>query len=330
MIRLLYGNNTFASLKRLQELILLQSHSVVSIDGEFITSIDEIFSHTDSISMFAEKKLILVKRLQNNRRKISLERLIVERLEKQIEQFEYDIIFWEDSTIRKTASRKTLKTVAKNAKKKDSGQSLLDFIKTHGEAENFTQLQEFQIITWLQQKLATAGITNAVQFTTQIIAKCGLNQAILDTEVDKLLIKLHVENRHELQASDLEILTRYDAVSMVWELTDAIGSKNKALALSIIDKLLVKSTDTQFVFAVILKQLKSLYLIKAFPSQSQRIKKLLGMKDYTYNKTLRFASRFSIEHIKKLFSKLVDLDFAIKQGKIDSKLGLDLLITTLN
>lgn len=329
MLTLIYGNNTYASIERLNEIISKHQGTVTTVDGEGITDVAEIFSHTDTFSMFTTRDLVIVKRFQNNRRKITLERKIVAKLQLIGVKDDFDLIFWEDHALG-AATRKSVKKKLTKKQAKTTNISLVKFIKDNGIVENYTELKDLELLQWLNNKLTKAGITNASQYTRTIISKCGTNQAIVSSEADKLIISLKAEKRKMINNNDLELITRYEHTSMIWDLTDAISTRNKSLALSLIDKMLQKESDAPLIFAATLKQFKLLYLAKKYAKDTARVKKTLRVSDYPFTKALRYAQLFNIAQLEMLITKLVNLDFTIKQGKINSKLGLDLLIATLN
>lgn len=335
MLKLLHGNNQFASLAKLQEIIKEFDGNVAYIAGDDLSDVASIFASTDSVSMFSGKQLTVVKRFHNNRKKISLEKQLVEKLQQRIQSSDSlpDLVFWEDHGLGATNRAKKpsakAKPVVKKTTKPAEDLTLIKLFKEHGSVDSFALVQEKDLDKWLQNRLTQAGIKNATQFIIPILNRCGINQFILDSEVEKLSIKLKAEKRNTLSTADLDLVTLYEPDVMVWELTDAICSRNKIKALTLIDKMLQEPKDTLIVFSAVLKQFKLLYVTKKYPQDADKVKKIFAIKDYPFSKLVRYSYSFTEKQLQTLFSKLVNLDFSIKQGKIDSKLGLDMLIATL-
>lgn len=332
MLILLSGASQYDSLAKLHQISSEYQGTVNIIDGDDIDDVAEIFKDTDTVSMFAPSSLTIVKRFLSNRKKITLERKLLEKLQQRKDLSSLDLVFWEDHGL--TGGRTTKKSAAKNtkapaAKSKDE-MTLAKFIREKGESLTFPAVTEFKLVEWLKQKLSESGIVNGAQYISTIIDRCGTDQFILASETDKLAIKLRAEKRNQLKPEDVELLTRYEHVSMIWDLTDAICSRNKQRSLYLIDKMLRSPEDAPLIFASVAKQFKLLYIVKKYGGQqAERIKKLFGVKDYPYTKLTRYAGSFTEKQLQTLFSKMVNLDFSSKQGKIDTKLGLDLLIATL-
>jgi DNA polymerase-3 subunit delta len=62
---------------------------------------------------------------------------------------------------------------------------------------------------------------------------------------------------------------------------------------------------------------------------SRKISSDLGLHPFVVQKGVNQVRKFSLEDLKKFFSKLVEADYRLKTGKQEAKLMLDLLIVSL-
>lgn len=331
MLLFIHGDNQYASLNRLKQVRESYKGSSIVIDGDTIDDPVRIFSSTDSISMFTPKLLTVVKRFQNNPKKISLGTRIVERL--QGKGFaDIDLIFWEDhNTEANKYSYKPKKPVTAKKKQVTTAKplSLSKYLLENAKVETFAPLNTPQLQQWLQTGLSNLGIANGSLFVNRILARCGSDQLILESELQKLGLYLKARGQTKLELLDLDILTPYEQEVKIWDLTDAVCSRNKTRTLELLDSLITGPESYPLIFSAILKQLKQIYLAQKFARDRERFMKVLALKPYTYSKLVSFARGFTATQIKTLYSKLVNLDFAVKQSKINVELGLDLLIATL-
>ncbi len=78
-------------------------------------------------------------------------------------------------------------------------------------------------------------------------------------------------------------------------------------------------------------KIKSLAENSSFSSWqfSYQASKTLGLHPFVVKKTLPIAQNFSMEELKNSYQKLLELDYQIKTGKIDPKIGIEMFVTTL-
>lgn len=58
--------------------------------------------------------------------------------------------------------------------------------------------------------------------------------------------------------------------------------------------------------------------------------KILGIMPYFIDKTMKQASNFSAEDLKRLAARCTDIDFAVKTGRIDGRLAIELLLMEID
>ena len=83
---------------------------------------------------------------------------------------------------------------------------------------------------------------------------------------------------------------------------------------------------------MIARQFRILSLVKYLQSlgkSSSEITQRLRLHPFVVRKALSHSRNFTIEHLRKLYQKLVRTDLAVKEGRFDGKLALDLFIAAL-
>lgn len=330
MLLLLHGDNSFESYAELNRLTKVDDVDVTIINGESINNANEIFASAQALSLFSKNSLTIVKRFWQNPKKKSLQEIIIKKLEAS-GSANLDLIFWDETNVTSVKNKfvKGKKKIAEADPKKTQTANLAKYISENGEIKEFRPLQPQYLRSWLTTELSNKGLQIPANLTEQIILKIGENQFILSSEIEKLALYLRSQKRQQLLREDLEILTVYHQESKIWDMTDAIFRRNRPLALKILNSMLNGPEDFPMLVSATLKQIKLIYLAKLFPSDSKKLMSKFGVKPYTYSKISQFANSFSLEKLRMLFSKLVNLDFTVKQGKIDVKLGFNLLLITL-
>ena len=151
----------------------------------------------------------------------------------------------------------------------------------------------------------------------------------MSSEIDKLLAYV---NNSEIKADDVEklVLTKLD--EDVFKLTDALGQKNKQLALKLISDQLKSGTSPTELLAKITWQFKNLLVVKSFMEQngsgypSTRLTYQLGLHPFVIKKTLGQAKFHQLDDLKRNYQHLLKIDYKIKTSQINPEVLFDLLV----
>ncbi len=306
MILLLNGDNLYELNKALKELISEyknKNYSIENVDGGTVSSLSEAFGSVDAMSFFSEAKILVVKRFFSNR-KTSLLNEASEYLSLNKDK---DIIFWED-------------------KKADKRTKLYKMLTKIGVVREYSVKNLPSLKAWILEESKKENIKISSTTLDEFIFKVGNDQQVLNNELSKLINFALVEGRDEIRSEDLEIVSESREAS-IWEFIDAIVDRKYAKSLSLLDKIVKDKTDYVKNLGMAVRQLRILaladYLIKN--GQSNRISEL-GVPPFAVERLKGQLRSFNSEKIKALYSKLVNLDLSVKEGKIDEKLGLTLYI----
>ena len=156
----------------------------------------------------------------------------------------------------------------------------------------------------------------------------GTDQLVLSNELDKFELLLKSEKRKKLSDDDLELLTE-NKETIIWDLLDALTNRDKKSALKHFEGLFQNDKDFSYLSTMLSKQLKLLYWLKSGEISEESMKNDFKIHPYTISGLKRNIHKFDLNFIKLLFAKLTSLDFKVKQGKIEPRLGLVLLISSV-
>lgn len=305
MVTLIHGDNDYLSKQELKKLQATADYQIIFADEA--KTIDELIFSTDNLSLFGtDQKLTILKNLSKNRRK-SLFNELADYLEQNY---------------------KNLNIALYESGKFDARTKLFKVIKKHGKIIETKLSREDTLLKWISQKLQQEQIDSSLTLNSKILARVGTDQNILNNELDKLVLLVKSEGRKNIVEQDLLILTENkDAV--IWDLLDAMTRRDKKTALMILENFYQNDSDFPYISAMLAKQLKMLYWLKSGEVSEEAMKKDFKVHPFTISGLKRNLSRFELPFLKMLFSKLTNLDFKVKQGKIEPKLGLVLLISSV-
>ena len=155
-----------------------------------------------------------------------------------------------------------------------------------------------------------------------------------DNELHKLVC--YVDGEREIGEDDVAALTSYVPEAKVFEMVDALALGDGSRALELIQRSLRNDPrDPGFVlFSMIVRQFRLLsmtrdHLDQGGGSQGGAIARAVGVHPYVAGKLARQAPRFSAGQLDLIMKRLQRYDQDMKTGRIEPRLALELLVTSL-
>lgn len=155
-----------------------------------------------------------------------------------------------------------------------------------------------------------------------------------DSELYKLVC--YVDGAHPIGEEDVAALTPYVPQANVFEMVDALAVGDGEKALRLIHQALHDNPrDPGFgLFGLIVRQFRLLVMVsdhlnQGGGGQSQTIAKTLGIHPFVAGKIARQSRAFTIEQLDAILKRLQRYDQDMKTGRIEARLALDLLVTSL-
>jgi len=119
----------------------------------------------------------------------------------------------------------------------------------------------------------------------------------------------------------------------IFDLIDAMSQRRMSEAIQIMDELIEMKEPVPLIMALIGRQLFILLKTKKLEGKKvpqAEMAKLLGIMPYFMEKTRRQAANFSEDTLKRLALKCTETDLAVKTGRIDGRLAIELLLMEIN
>ena len=212
--------------------------------------------------------------------------------------------------------------------KADSRMTILKTIDKLGTVVKFDLQKPFEISKRLK------GICRAYKVNVEdstlmyLIECCGTNMQELINEIRKL-IEYAGENG-TITKKEVDLLCTKKMESIIFDLTDSIGSKSKKTdSIQILNNLLYAKESIQMILKILYTHFKKLYLTKLAKKQNRNIAQTLNLKPnqmFLVNKYERQSNMFSEKDLWDILQKLRDLDYKYKIGLIDVQVGLECIL----
>ena len=170
----------------------------------------------------------------------------------------------------------------------------------------------------------------AVGDTVGLVGNTGNDLTLLANEVEKLV--LYRAGDGEINADDVARLCPYVAETSIFELVDALGSRDRRKAATLLQQKLDEGADPFYLFAMIVRQFRLLIQIKELAEAGQRppaIARSLGIHSFVAGKLYQQSQRFNLSQLEQIYSHLLETDVGVKTGRADMVTSLNLLVAAL-
>ena len=309
-IYLLYGEEDY--LKRLYK---KRFKSALVADGDNMNytlfsgnSIDtkELIGIADTMPFMVEKRLIIVE--ESGFFKKSNEEL-AEYLKKVPE--ETCIVFIENEIDKRG---KVYKAVSK-----------------YGCIEELKTPDEAQLKKWVAATLQKNGKKIRSSTVDFFIARVGNSMSSLESEMDKLIA--YTGKRDVIEDADIEAISSVHLSNTVFDLVDAVSSGKSKKAMDLYGEMLSAKEPAMRILFLIVREFGALLATKEI-SRTTRDKKTIaaaiGKPFFTVGKYQSAAARFTTNKLKNAIEECIELEEAVKTGKISDNLSVELIIAHLS
>jgi DNA polymerase-3 subunit delta len=308
MHKLYIGNETYISLLQAKKFVtVLRENSdleYITLDAEKVKASD-LVDLLSSPSLFNSSRLIFLKRVYRNKEKESIVNFLLEYLPSNRTD---RIVIWEDQKVS---------AVTRYVK----------FFKSNNQLEEYTKFNKRSFLTWAKDSIKQMDInidSNAINLLS--------TYSNYDSQrFENNLKKLKLIGKDSITEEDIREFSPDTLEEDIWKLLDEINSES-GKPLLILENLLRNSTDPHYIIAMILRNIRLLtmtkYLIEK-NTQYTEMPSILKIPPFTLRPLVNASHKYTTERVNKIYEKLSSLDYEIKVGRIEPKLGLTLLCTIL-
>ena len=167
----------------------------------------------------------------------------------------------------------------------------------------------------------------AIQAITEMV---GNDLWTLDRELEKL--SLYAAGR-EITEADVRALVPYAQEANIFAAVDSIMDGRPGDALRLLTQLMEEGREPLYVIAMIERQLRLIALARDLTErgvvQPELGRRMGANSDFVVRKTLGQARRMSMSEITHKYQRALESDLAIKQGRLEPAVSLELLVADL-
>ncbi|MBP3951325.1 DNA polymerase III subunit delta [Bacillus suaedae] len=183
---------------------------------------------------------------------------------------------------------------------------------------------------WLEDQAQQKQMTITKEAKEHLVERVGVNLLQLASEMEKL--SLYVGSEGVVNEDIIDLLVARSLEQDVFALIDFAVKQRLDEALVIYHDLLKQKEEPLKILALIARQLRIFYQIKEMSRQSYSQKQMAGqlkLHPYVVKLASQQMNRFEDKFLLELLEAAADTDFAIKSGKMDKVLAVELLLMKL-
>jgi DNA polymerase-3 subunit delta len=195
----------------------------------------------------------------------------------------------------------------------------------------FTLPQGQNMTRWIQNRAQDQGGAFTREAARLLAIYINEDPRLASQEIEKLLTYVNFER--EVTEDDVRKLTADVRQGDVFEMVDAISRGDGETAMRMLRRQLQEKSPLPL-FGMIVRQFRLLIQVKEILDQDPTrdkysIARELDEHPYPIQKIIPQTKRFSLPQLEKIYHQLSDVDAAMKSGKLDQELALDMLIAAL-
>lgn len=304
MIVTLTGENRFMLGQELQRITraFVAEHTDMALeqlDGEDV-EFDRMREALQSLPFLASKKLVVLRNPGANKQFVASAETLLGDLSEVT-----DVVIVEAKPDKRTAYYK--------------------FLKKHTELKEYSELDAPKLAKWLTEAAKAAGGELSMADANYLVNRVGLNQLLLQNELQKLL-----GYDKKITRASVDLLSERTPQSTTFDLLDAALGGDKIRAVQLYQEQRAMKVEPQQIIALLGWQLHALAVVKTAGERDvNQIASNSKLNPFVIRKTVALARRMSLSDTKQLIHKVRVLDERLKSESIDADEALQNLIISL-
>ncbi|HJP28566.1 MAG TPA: DNA polymerase III subunit delta, partial [Dehalococcoidia bacterium] len=188
-----------------------------------------------------------------------------------------------------------------------------------------------ELETWIRDRFSHYGAQTTRDAVARLAWLSGSDTRLLDQEIKKLT--LYAGDR-EVTQSDVELMVADAHETSIFAAVDAVLERRPAVAMKLLYSLLSGGSSVSTILSMLARQVRLLILTIELQQQGvqpEELGKRIGLTNrYALEKTMRQSTSFGTEHLANIMRRLLAADLAIKQGQVDERWAVEILVGELS
>lgn len=230
----------------------------------------------------------------------------------------------------KSPADHTILVFTVTADKLDERKKIVKTLKQEDFLIPFLALSPEELVQWIKKQAVKAQFIFATGAAEHLILYSGTNLQNLSTEIDKL--SLYVGSNGTANKDHIEQLVVRSVEQNVFILIDEIVHLRMEKIFMIYYELLKQKEDPIKILLLMARQFRIIMQIKELNRQGcaqAQMASQLGLHPYAVKVAAEQGSKYDQKKLGMILSRLAELDYQMKSGRIEKVLGLELFFLKL-
>lgn len=190
-------------------------------------------------------------------------------------------------------------------------------------------LKKGELGRWVEQRAKAKGARLEAGVADELATFIGTDLRVIDSELEKL--SLHAGSR-AITHADVRLMVPYAQQANIFNMVDALGNRQTQQAFRLLSQLHNEGAHPLYLLTMIVRQYRILLQVKELARQGlgqDAIAQQLGLHTFPTGKAMAQAQRYTEQQLASIYDRLLDTDVAIKTGRMEALLALNLLVVEL-
>lgn len=327
MIFLLYGADQYRARKKLKE---IQEKFLNTVDSSGINltiledknlNWEKIHGVLSTVPFLVSKRMVVIKNLLNRSGSEKIQKDLMEYIQQDKIGDDLILVFLEH--IKSDPKKKW--------KQKTTVSGLFRFLQQGKFVQKFDIMPPLKVEEWIKQEIESQRSKIALPAVRLLASEVGPDLEKMNNEIEKLVsYKLD----EEITEKDVRLLVKGKFDDNIFNLIDAIGTRNQRLAMKLIGEQMSDGLNASMLLAMIIRQYRILLQIKesvdnnagAYLANAQLAKRI-GVHPFVVQKAYNQVKFYSLNQLKKIYQQLLEIDLDLKTSRVKNpELLFDLLV----
>lgn len=209
----------------------------------------------------------------------------------------------------------------------DKRGKLYKYIKEHGYISEMGRQNTSKLVPWILKILKKENKKITENEMKLLLTKTGDDMENILRELEKLIS--YTYGREVITAQDIEQICSTQITGKIFDMITAVSEKNQRKALELYQDLLTLKEPPMRILFLISRQFNLMLQVKELQKagcDTVSIAKQTGLQSFLVGKYAAQARKFSTEFLKQALTECVEFEEAIKTGKMEDQLSVELLI----
>lgn len=218
----------------------------------------------------------------------------------------------------------------------DKRKKLFKVISESGQTYDFKALNDKDLKLFVEKRFRLAGKVTKPSIINEFVHSSGYfnkesNYTLYNLENDIRKIIAYSEGE-EILLSDVLATVSGNIETSIFAMLDAISIGRKDEAYILLNSLLSSGESVYMVLSLIASQFETILEVKEMLEEGKNQKQIQGIlkiHEFRIKKAMSFAGRYSVSNLRKILTKVYEIDRSIKTGVLEQNLALELFIAKI-